>query len=196
MLVIECTHCQARYQYDESRFEGKPSKKIRCAKCQQIFEIHLPDAGGSFASGGSDDSEGDTTVTRRRRRTIEEPLPPEVVAADENALPVETGAKLPEGKRLSLAIIEGPDPGKVFRFENPRVVIGRAGADLVLNDSETSRHHAVVEIHDHLYILEDLGSTNGTFFEGNRLSGPVELQNHSEFTLGVTTIMLIVTDSD
>lgn len=194
MLVIECTHCQARYQYDESRFEGKPSKKIRCAKCQQIFEIQLPDPGGSPARGGS--GESDETVTRRRRRTIEEPLPPEMMAPEENAQPVDTGAKLPAGKRLSLAIIEGPDPGKVFRIENPRVVIGRSSADLVLNDSETSRHHAVVEIHDHLYILEDLGSTNGTFFEGNRLTGPVELQNHSEFTLGVTTIMMIVTDSD
>jgi len=194
MLVIECSHCQARYQYDESKFEGKSSKKIRCAKCQQIFEIQ--NTSSPTASSGAEESEHDMTVARRRRRTIEEPLPPEVAEAELNESPKDSGAKLPIGKRLSLAIIEGPDPGKVFRIEIPRVTIGRAGADIVLNDSETSRHHVAVEIHDHLYILEDLGSTNGTFFEGNRLAAPVELQNHSEFTLGTTTMMLIVTDSD
>src|SRR5207248_5651986 len=36
-LIIECTSCHARYQYDEERFERKPSKKIKCAKCSSIF---------------------------------------------------------------------------------------------------------------------------------------------------------------
>src|ERR1019366_5131562 len=39
-LIIQCTSCQARYQYDEDRFERKPAKKIKCAKCGTIFEIH------------------------------------------------------------------------------------------------------------------------------------------------------------
>src|SRR5256885_10745322 len=38
----ECTNCHARYQYDEDRFERKPSKKIKCAKCSTIFEIRNP----------------------------------------------------------------------------------------------------------------------------------------------------------
>ena len=43
-MIIQCPKCQARYQYDTARFEGKPSKKIRCAKCQDVFEITNPES--------------------------------------------------------------------------------------------------------------------------------------------------------
>lgn len=194
MLIIECTHCQARYQYDVARFEGKPSKKIRCAKCQQVFEIQNPEHAPPPPPAA--DNELESTVHRKRRRTIEQPLPAVEEEQPQPKGPEEDGARLPVGKRLSLAIIEGNDPGKVFRIESPRIVIGRAGCDFVLNDSESSRNHAQIEVHDHLVILEDLGSTNGTFVGGNRITGPVELQNHSEFTVGASTLMLIVTESD
>lgn len=101
---------------------------------------------------------------------------------------------MPEGRRLSLAIIDGPDAGKVYRIEKPRVVIGRTGADLVLNDSETSRHHAAIEIRETQMILQDLGSTNGTLVDGSRIQGEVELYNQGEFQIGGTTLMMIVTD--
>src|SRR6266480_2550569 len=42
LIIIECPNCRARYQYDEERFERKPSKKIKCAKCATVFEIHNP----------------------------------------------------------------------------------------------------------------------------------------------------------
>src|SRR5437870_573358 len=42
LIIIECPNCHARYQYDEERFERKPSKKIKCAKCATIFDIQNP----------------------------------------------------------------------------------------------------------------------------------------------------------
>ena len=39
-MIIECDRCYARYKYDETRFEGKPSKKVRCTKCLSVFEIY------------------------------------------------------------------------------------------------------------------------------------------------------------
>lgn len=101
---------------------------------------------------------------------------------------------MPQGKRLSLAIIDGPDAGSVFRIEKPRVTVGRTGADLNLNDTEASRQHAAVEIRDTAYTLHDLGSTNGTLVDGQKIDGPFELQNHSEFVVGGSTVMLIVTE--
>jgi pSer/pThr/pTyr-binding forkhead associated (FHA) protein len=111
----------------------------------------------------------------------------------------ETGGKasapqMPTGKRLSLAVINGPDAGSVFRIEKPRVIIGRTGADLALNDSEISRNHAAVEIRDTTYLVEDLKSTNGTLIDGQKILGLTELQNHSEFQVGGSTLMLIVTE--
>lgn len=184
-MIIECSHCHARYQYDETRFDGKPSKKIRCAKCQEVFAIHNP----SFPGLESLDS----TISRRKPVVLEEPEPTKEEPPD-----LDSGSplKLPKGKRLSLAIIDGPGAGNVYHIDKPRVVIGRAQADLTLSDNESSRNHAAIEIRDYLITLEDLGSTNGTLIAGERISGPVEIQNHSEFQIGSTTLMLIVTDAE
>ena len=187
-LIIECSNCHARYQYDEDRFERKPSKKIKCAKCGSIFEIHNP----AFAEKPAEPP-GDATYTRR-----EAPKPKPVEITEEASLPKQTGKvggpQLPAGKRLSLAVINGADAGSVYRIEKPRVTIGRSGADLNLNDTESSRHHAAIEIRDTVYMLEDLKSTNGTLVDGQKIVGPTELQNHSEFQIGSTTLMLIVTE--
>src|SRR5437870_7214366 len=59
-LIIECTNCRARYQYDEERFERKPSKKIKCAKCGTVFEIQNPAYAPKPATGT-----GDMTYTKR-----------------------------------------------------------------------------------------------------------------------------------
>ena len=193
-MIIECTNCHAKYQYDEERFERKPSKKIKCAKCQQIFEIFNP----AFSSKPeAKPAVGESTAMRRDAKfTRSEPLPVNDVTAEAPVPPAKKGANLalPQGKRLSLAIIDGPDAGNVFRIEKPRVIIGRSGADLTLNDTDASRQHAAVEVRDLEYTLHDLGSTNGTIYEGEKVTKPTELQNHSEFVIGSSTLMLIVTE--
>ena len=191
-MIIECTSCHARYQYDEERFERKPSKKIKCAKCASIFEIQNP----AFAPR-PEPSVGDSTAARHDETHTRTPLPQDTTA--QAPLPKEdTGpipaAQLPTGRRLSLAIIAGADAGTLYRFEKPRITIGRSGADLTINDGEASRQHAAVEVRDQVVLLEDLKSTNGTLVDGEKLTGPVELQDKSEFQIGGTTLMLIVTE--
>jgi len=193
-LIIECTNCHSKYQYDEDRFERKPSKKIKCAKCQTVFEIHNP----AFAEakpkidGESTASRADDTQHRKipkvQETTEQSPIP----RSDTGQSAVRP--QLPTGKRLSLAIIDGPDAGSVYRIERPRVTIGRANADLTLNDTEASRQHAALEIRDTLYLLEDLGSTNGTLLDGRRITEATELVDKAEFVVGGSTLMFIVTD--
>jgi predicted Zn finger-like uncharacterized protein len=188
-LIIECPGCRSKYQYDEERFERKASKKIKCARCQQIFEIHNP----AFAAPPPSAPAGDRTMAGRVETprvpdtTEQSPLPPPGTGKSE-------ALQLPAGKRLSLAILDGPDAGQVFRIDRPRVTIGRSGADLTLNDSEASRQHAAVEIRDAAFTLSDLGSTNGTLVGGEKIAGAVELTDKSEFQVGATTLMLIVTE--
>jgi hypothetical protein len=187
-VIIECTSCQARYQYDEERFERKPSKKIKCAKCGSVFEIRNP----AFDAPAAVEA-GDATSARRPQKPVEDttaqaPLP------DRSTGRVSAAPQLPPGKRLSLAIIAGSDAGSVYRIEKPRITIGRSGADLTINDSEASRQHAAVEVRDALIQLHDLQSTNGTLVDGIKVSEPAELQDKSEFQIGSTVIMLIVTD--
>lgn len=191
-MIIECTSCHARYQYNEDRFERKPSKKIKCAKCGTVFEIHNPAFADKPAATAMPERAhaGDMTFARR-----DEPRPkPEEPQQEKKETSQVNTPQLPTGKRLSLAVINGPDAGNVFRIEKPRVTIGRTGADVALNDSEISRAHAAVEIRDTTYFVEDLKSTNGTLVDGQKIAGPTELQNHSEFQVGGSTLMLIVTE--
>jgi len=193
-LIIECTSCHARYQYDEDRFERKPSKKIKCAKCATIFDIQNP----AFAPK-PEPSFGESTAARLDKTHTQTPLPPEDTTAQaplpqkEDTGPLLT-AQLPVGRRLSLAIIAGADAGMVYRFEKPRITVGRSGADLTINDSEASRQHAAIEVRDQIVLLEDLKSTNGTLIDGAKITEPVEIQDKSEFQIGGTTLMLIVTE--
>lgn len=190
-MIIECTNCHSRYQYDESRFEQRVSKRIKCARCQQIFEIFNPAMAPPGSAPRPEPVGNQTSIRRERLKTVaDEPLPdvapPPVVSQEP--------LKFPAGKRLSLAVIDGPDAGSVFRMEKPRVTVGRQGADLNLNDVDASRQHAAVEVRDTLYTLVDLQSTNGTLVNGQKIEGSMELQNHSEFQVGSSTLMLIVTD--
>jgi len=66
--------------------------------------------------------------------------------------------------------------------------------DVQLKDSEVSRRHAMVEVRNEEAMLLDLGATNGTFVEGERID-QTALENRAEFTIGSTTLMFIVTPS-
>lgn len=178
-MIITCEHCQARYKYAEERFEGKRSKKIRCAKCREIFEIANP----SWQQPGNAD---ETTHVGSRRS--QKPIPDETGTFSPGGLP-----SLPENQRLSLAITEGPNAAMVFRIEKPRVTIGRKNADIEIDDRESSRNHAALEVRDGHFFLEDLGSSNGTYVEGRRIEGDIEIFDKTEFRVGGTTLMLIVT---
>jgi len=194
VIIIECPQCHARYQYDEERFERKPAKKIKCAKCASIFEIKNP-AYAEITPPLSPER-FERTFTRRdppkekqqEDTTEQSPLPEKST----DKIPAEL--QLPQGKRISLAIIAGPDSGTMYRVEKPRVTIGRSNADVVLNDTEASRVHAAVEVRDFVIQLRDLGSTNGTLIDGQKINDAVELQDKSEFVVGSTTLMLIVTE--
>jgi predicted Zn finger-like uncharacterized protein len=193
-VIIQCPNCSAKYQYDEDRFERKPSKKIKCAKCQKIFEIQNPAFAPKNASGDATGTRHEDTQMRRDRPTAPQESTEESPIPSKSTGKAAVDLSLPAGKRLSLAVIDGADAGNVFRIEKPRVTIGRSGADLVINDSEASRQHAAIEVRDLSYLLRDLGSTNGTMVDGQKIDEVVELTDKGEFQIGSTTLMLIVTD--
>ena len=198
-VIIECTNCHSKYQYNEERFEGKPSKKIKCAKCGTIFEIFNPAAAAAskpVAAASAAAVKGESTFHSTPKKEKEKDAEPPIVAAlqKESPSPGQAGLQMPPGKRLSLAIIDGPDAGSVFRMEKPRVTIGRSGSDLNLNDTEASRQHAAVEVRDTQFTVNDLGSTNGTLVDGSKITAPTELTDKGEFQVGSSTIMLIVTE--
>jgi predicted Zn finger-like uncharacterized protein len=193
-VIVECERCHARYHYDEDRFGGKASKKLRCSKCRSIFEVVNTRA--YEAQPPMRPIAADGTVTRRGAQPEEPPRPPRPAPAPppppRKSPPGEL--KLPVDRKMSLAVIAGPDAGRIFAIDKPRVVIGREGVDLVLDDPEISRQHAALEVRGEDVTLCDLGSTNGTLI-GEQAVSEAPLENQSEFTVGASTLMLIVTSS-
>lgn len=76
-------------------------------------------------------------------------------------------------RSYQLVMRSGPNPGKVFDLEPRELTIGRdITNDIVINDAEVSRKHARLIPQSGGFVLEDTGSTNGTFVNGQRLMGP------------------------
>ena len=103
--------------------------------------------------------------------------------------------ELPKDKRFSLAVIQGEATGQIYPVTKSRTTIGRSGADINLDDPEASRQHAALEIMGETAILRDLGSTNGTFIEMDRIEQH-QLGNQMEFRIGSHVLMFIVTEVD
>ncbi len=86
-----------------------------------------------------------------------------------------------------LVMRSGPNPGQTFDLLQPELTIGRdINNTIVINDAEVSRKHARVFIQGGFYQLEDTGSTNGTFINGQRLMGPHLLRPGETIFLGET----------
>jgi predicted component of type VI protein secretion system len=79
----------------------------------------------------------------------------------------------------------GPTVGKSFILEKSEIFIGRdLSNDIVINDGEVSRRHTRLFLQGSNYVVEDLGSTNGTSVNGQRLMGPYILRPGEVVTLG------------
>ena len=192
-MIIVCSSCQARYKFDESKLGDRPKAKTRCAKCGASIEIENPAVAAMTLPPGT--------------LSPAVPPPPEPVApAPEPARrPMGEGTmtgrdlhrsgmlELPKDKRFSLAVIQGGATGQIFQINKTRTTIGRTGADINIEDPEASRQHAVVVILGETAILRDLGSTNGTFIDIDRIDQQI-LTNPMEFRIGSHVLMFIVTD--
>jgi pSer/pThr/pTyr-binding forkhead associated (FHA) protein len=86
---------------------------------------------------------------------------------------------------FQLVVRTGPNPGKVYPLTKDEISLGRdIASDIVLSDPEVSRHHARLVAQGNSFILEDTGSTNGTFVNGQRLMGPHMLRSGELILLG------------
>lgn len=70
-----------------------------------------------------------------------------------------------------IEIIEGPDVGQSFLLKEDDVFVGRHGqCELVLHDPEVSRRHLKIASGENGWYLDDLGSTNGSYVNGQRIT--------------------------
>src|SRR6185436_3278193 len=85
----------------------------------------------------------------------------------------------------SLVIINGPETGKSFDLSAPESVLGRhSGVDIKLSGTNVSRRHSRIYSEGSSWFVEDLGSSNGTFLNGLKLSVPAALKPGDEIRIG------------
>lgn len=211
MIIVVCPSCQARYKFDEARLGNRPRARTRCAKCGGTIEVENPAATPSEAlaapppeppaAAPAPPARPPEVPTQRqaqiRTAVMQRPDTPiagfgsDTVAGQD--LHASGAIELPRDKRFSLAVIQGAATGRIFQITRSRTTVGRTGNDVDLDDPEASRAHAVVEVLADQAILRDLGSTNGTWVDGERIEQHV-LGNQAEFRIGSHALMFIITD--
>jgi predicted Zn finger-like uncharacterized protein len=200
-MIVACPSCHARYRFDESKLGSRPKARTKCAKCGQPIDIENPLVGGVTLppedlglppSGGARTPvpERETEKTAKRKAIRPEDDPARRTAAPGSIEAVEP--ELPRDRRYSLAVIQGPATGSIYQLAKARITLGRSGADVVVDDPEASRQHCSLELLGDHAILRDLGSTNGTFVDNERIDQQT-LFNHGEFRIGSHVLMFIIT---
>ncbi|RUQ98039.1 FHA domain-containing protein FhaB/FipA [Labedella endophytica] len=90
-----------------------------------------------------------------------------------------------------LVIVQGPREGQEIPLGTGPLTIGRsADSSLVLRDDYTSTHHARLLQWNEEWMIQDLGSTNGTFLDGKRIGSPTQVPLHTPIKVGQTVFEL------
>jgi two-component system cell cycle response regulator len=99
----------------------------------------------------------------------------------------------PEGgkrDRAYLVVLAGASVGEMYKIEGDKTVIGRGQkAQIRLLDDGISREHAQLVLLNERIVLQDLGSTNGTYCNGLKVEANKELVDGDKILVGSTTIL-------
>jgi pSer/pThr/pTyr-binding forkhead associated (FHA) protein len=130
-------------------------------------------------------------VIRSDLRTSGQPriaVPPPARRRGKNAPPPQQRG--PSGP-THLLVTEGGLTGTRIGLTGAPVLIGRANdSTLVLEDDYASTRHARISLQDGRWVVEDLGSTNGTYLGQRKLEGPVPLDPGVPLRIGQTVLEL------
>jgi serine phosphatase RsbU (regulator of sigma subunit) len=92
----------------------------------------------------------------------------------------------------ALVAVKGPNAGQRYSLDAPPTLIGRQpDAAVYLDSLSVSRHHARVVSQQGGWFIEDLGSSNGTYLNGARVTGRTPLTENDELRIGPYTLQLV-----
>ncbi|CCH80521.1 putative membrane protein [Nostocoides japonicum T1-X7] len=127
----------------------------------------------------------------RRRSTV--PAQPGLSRSEQRAREKAEKAARKAQSRLAthLVVTDGPLAGTSLPLRDAGTIIGRnPEASLVLDDDYASGRHARIHRDEVGWIAEDLGSTNGTYLDGERLTTPTRVDVGSQLRIGRTVVEL------
>ena len=100
-------------------------------------------------------------------------------------------AKQQKVKGSRLVVIEGPLVGTIIPLGDVQITIGRApDSTLIIDDDYASSRHARIYPSEGSWVVEDLGSTNGTWIDRSRITSPTVLPVGAPLRVGRTTLQI------
>lgn len=170
LMEVRCHHCGQGQAVEEGIFGNHEEASLPCSSCGKTFQVISP----KLASFHAD-------ATRR------------AVPAITSGISIDgLSLNLPEDQEIYLRVLEGREKRTVYPVTKPRITIGRANSDVIINDALSSRVHCSLEIMGPTVLLRDLESTNGTLVNGQRIQ-TVTLSNGSIFRIGGHSFQLVIT---
>jgi len=136
---------------------------------------------------------GTRVLTRGRPKPLRRPTREPEVRPSPAAEPVTSRASRSSGKRIptTLAVTAGSLAGTTLTLMDAGVLLGRnPECTLVLDDDFASGRHARIFRRDGGWVVEDLGSTNGTYMGSTRLTQPTPVEVGSALRIGKTIFEL------
>ncbi|MBG0814283.1 FHA domain-containing protein [Planomonospora sp. ID82291] len=105
--------------------------------------------------------------------------------------PAKPAAKSKKGEPRQMVVTGGPLQGTTITLSETPITIGRANdATLVVSDDYASSRHARLFPQDGQWIVEDLGSTNGTYLDRSKVTRPTPVPLGVPIRIGKTVIEL------
>src|SRR5256885_14449307 len=86
-------------------------------------------------------------------------------------------------------VLQGPDKGRRFELPDAPTLVGRESRQLPLSDNTVSRRHAELTPGDDGWVLRDLGSSNGTYINGLRVTNRYTLKLGDQIRVGRTLMV-------
>lgn len=131
-----------------------------------------------------------TRVTQRAARRAEGQRPPQ-----RQQPPRQQSGRRGGGRRSApskLVVTEGSLTGTTVALQGQTITLGRAHDSTIVLDDDyaSSRHARIYPDRDGQWIVEDLGSTNGTYLDRTRLTTPTPIQPGAPIRIGKTVIEL------
>jgi len=110
----------------------------------------------------------------------------------QQAAPPSGGGRQRRGAPTKLVVSEGTLTGTTVALQGQTITLGRAHDSTIVLDDDyaSSRHARIYPDRDGQWIVEDLGSTNGTYLDRNRLTTPTPVPLGAPIRIGKTVIEL------
>lgn len=136
-----------------------------------------------------------TRVTQRAGRSgIERPAarPQQAPAQQQASRGGSRSGRTKRGAPTKLVVSEGSLSGTTVALQGQTITLGRAHDSTIVLDDDyaSSRHARIYPDRDGQWIVEDLGSTNGTYLDRNRLTTPTPIPPGAPIRIGKTVIEL------